>query len=358
LYLPVVTCVVNLSRDRVLTVLRAIVHEVRTENLTFMAGSIAYHAFLSLLPLLVLVLAALSALGDRTLVEAFLRLMESVLSVGAGDAVFDELASARGSLSASIVGGAVLVWGTLRIFRGLDQAFSDIYESEAANTFVDQLGDGVVVLGTFAVAILGGVVVNSVFPATGDPLLSLVRRLLFVGGLALTFFPMYYIFPDADVTVWEVVPGVLVAAVGLTLFESLFQFYLQFRDPTGGSVVTGVVLLLTWLYFSGLVILLGAAVNAVLGNRSADVDIEPVFGGVAPSDKAAREERLVDSLRLVEERLDGRADLRLRVGGDEVVLEPPSRVAVDVSGEGDVPEEVTLVVGWRTSVRDEADRPT
>lgn len=36
---------------------------------------------------------------------------------------------------------------------------------------------------------------------------------------------------------------------------------------------------LTWLYFSGLVVLVGVAVNAVLSNRSRDVDIRPVLGG-------------------------------------------------------------------------------
>ncbi len=39
------------SRARTEEVLRALVHEIRAERLTFMAGSIAYHAFLSILPL-------------------------------------------------------------------------------------------------------------------------------------------------------------------------------------------------------------------------------------------------------------------------------------------------------------------
>jgi signal peptidase len=37
-----------------------------------------------------------------------------------------------------VLGVVLLIWGTLRIFRGLDTAFSDIYESEAANPFTDQ----------------------------------------------------------------------------------------------------------------------------------------------------------------------------------------------------------------------------
>jgi membrane protein len=344
------------SRERVVTLARAIVHEVRAENLTFMAGSIAYHAFLSLLPILVLVLAAISTFGDQTLVDAFLRLTQSVLTQGAGEVVVDELSATRGSLSASLVGGVVLVWGTLRIFRGLDQAFSDIYESEAANTFVDQLGDGVVVLGTFAVAILGGVVVNSLFPATGDPLLSVVRRVLFVVGLVVTFLPMYYIFPDdSDVTVREVLPGVVLAAVGLTVFESVFQFYLSYRNPDEAGVVTGIVLLLTWLYFSGLVILLGAVVNAVLANRSADVNVDPVFGGVTPIEKRAERDRLLRQLRQLQERLGDGRRLSVTVDEDEaVVLGAPTDAEVSVGGSQFADDavqsdgDVELRVRWRT----------
>ena len=351
------------SCDRVATLLRAIAHEVRAENLTFMAGSIAYHAFLSLLPILVLVLAAISTFGDQSLVDAFLRLTQSVLTRGAGEVVVDELSATRGSLSASLVGGVVLIWGTLRIFRGLDQAFSDIYESEAENTFVDQLGDGVVVLGTFAVAILGGVVVNSLFPATGDPLLSVVRRLLFVGGLVVTFLPMYYIFPDSDVTVREIVPGVVLAAVGLTVFESVFQFYLAYRTPDEAGVVTGIVLLLTWLYFSGLVILLGAVVNAVLANRSADVNVAPVFGGVTPTEKRAERDRLLRQLRQLQDRLGDGRRLSVTVDGDDaVVLGAPTDAAVSVGGsqfaDGAVQPDgdVELRLRWRTGA-DAGDQP-
>ncbi|MFC5365598.1 YihY/virulence factor BrkB family protein [Salinirubrum litoreum] len=343
------------TRDRVVTLARAIVHEVRAENLTFMAGSIAYHAFLSLLPILVLVLAAISTFGDQSLVDAFLRLTQSVLTRGAGEVIVDELSATRGSLSASIIGGAVLIWGTLRIFRGLDQAFSDIYESEAENTFLDQVGDGVVVLGTFAVAILGGVVVNSVFPATGDPLLSLVRRLLFVGGLVVTFLPMYYIFPDSDVTVREIVPGVVLAAVGLTLFESVFQFYLSYRNPDEAGVVTGIVLLLTWLYFSGLVILLGAVVNAVLANRSADVNVDPVFGGVTPTEKRAERDRLLRQLRQLQARLGDGRRLSVAVDDDDaVVLDAPTDAEVSIGdsafADGAVQSDgdVELRLRWRT----------
>lgn len=58
---------------------------------------------------------------------------------------------------------------------------------------------------------------------------------------------------------------------------------------------------MTWLYVSGLVVLLGAVVDAVLANRSADVAIHPVIGSDEPratGDAASVERVLRDVDRL------------------------------------------------------------
>ncbi|PYZ02802.1 hypothetical protein C8039_06390 [Halogeometricum sp. wsp3] len=180
----------------------------------------------------------------------------------------------RDSTGVSLFGGAVLLWGTLRIFRGLDTAFSDIYESGASNTFGDQLNDGLVLLVTVAVAILSASALGSVLPETGSgPLWTVASGLVRAAGLFVVFYPMYYIFPDTDVSPLEAVPGVAFPHRTSRRAGSLHGVQ---TGSTNSSVVAGILVLLTWLYFSGLVILLGAAVNAVLSNRSADVNIEPV----------------------------------------------------------------------------------
>ncbi|MEF8850884.1 MAG: YhjD/YihY/BrkB family envelope integrity protein [Haloarculaceae archaeon] len=78
---------------RTLTVGRAILHEVRTERITFMAGSIAYHTFVSLLPLLLLVLAVVAALDRPGIERGIIALAAALLSPGAGDVLVTELRS-------------------------------------------------------------------------------------------------------------------------------------------------------------------------------------------------------------------------------------------------------------------------
>lgn len=317
--------------ERVQTVLRAIVYEVRAEQVTFLAGSIAYHAFVSLLPLLLLLVLLLSALGDLAPTDAVFTLVRVALTDSAADVLVPELRRTSQSRELSLIGGAVLVWGTLRVFRGLDTAFSDVYETEAENTILDQLFDGTIVFVAFAVAVVIAGTLHSVVPSGADGgVFFLLNRVALVVGLTLTLFPMYFVFPDTDVSVVEVLPGTVFAAVGLTAFESLFRLYIQWSgEQPEESVLAAILVFLTWLYFSGFVILVGAAINAVLSNRSADVSIEPVIGNVHETPERPERARLASDLETVEHLFDDPRSFSITVDGQTVALPAPQYVTTD-----------------------------
>ena len=267
--------------ERAWRVIRAIVHEIRTENVTFLAGSLAYHAFVSLLPLFVLLVIVLPATGPLAPTDAVFAVAAAALTDGAADALLAEIRRLSRSRSTSVAGIAVLVWGTLRVFRGIDTAFSAIYETERANGFLNQLRDGLVVLVAFASVIVIVGSLRGLVPSGSGTIAAVGRTVVQIGSVTVALLPIYYVFPDADVTLREVVPGTLFAAVGLTVCETLFGVYVAWSgNQPDASVIAAVLVFLTWLYVSGLVVLLGAVINAVLSNRSRDVSIEPVIGGV------------------------------------------------------------------------------
>lgn len=313
----------EVNHERAVSVARALVHELRTEKVPFIAGSIAYHAFVSLLPLLVLVLTVLQFVGNPQ-GEVFVSLAGAVLTENTSKVLLKQLDSA--GTGVSLLGGLVLVWGALRIFRGLDTAFSAVYETESTNTLTDQFTDAAVVFVTFGIAIAAAWGIHALLDILGSgPLAWLLGRIVLVCGLALTLFPMYYIFPDTDVSVREVIPGLLVAVIGLVAFVSVFQFYAAYKAGAGGSIIVGILVLLTWLYVSGFIILVGAAVNAVLSNRSHDVNIDPVIGNyVTDSERAATDrDCLVSSLREVEATANSGNELVITSNGTEIRLPPP-----------------------------------
>jgi len=339
-------------------VLRAIVHEFRVENIPFMAGSIAYHAFVSMLPLLVLLLFAVSSIADASLTERVLTAVEIVLTPQGRDLVESAVTTGDPSRGVSLLGGLVLLWTTLRIFRGFDKAFSDVYESADRNTILDQIGDGIVVLLTVAGAIVLSGIARSVVQFDASLPGQFVETALVVVGLTLALFPMFYLFPDTDVSVKGVLPGTVLAAGGITVLESLFRLYVQFGGPSRSYGILGAILvLLTWLYLIGLAILLGAVVNAVLTNRSEDVDIAPVIGDWRPGigttfGPAAwgNPEREVVATRIetLAERVDHASEeetpLIVSVGNDRIRFPPPETVRTDTDREDD--DGVGIELRW------------
>ena len=323
----------NVNRDRVFSVLRAIVHEIRVERVTFMAGSIAYNAFLSLLPLLFLLLAVVAALGSTDLEHALITLTQTVITPAAGEILVSELQEA--SLGISLVGLLVLLWGALRIFRSLDMAFSDIYESQAENTLFNQLHDGIVVLVSLTVIVLLMVLVEArIDVQTGPTLGWVLQRAILFGVLCLALFPMFYLFPDeADMEPIEAVSGVVFAAFGLLLFQSLFGIYLEVSSPRAqNSLLASIIIFLVWLYFSALVLLIGGVINAVLTNRSGEVQIRPVIGPKVGASIERPESRGIPRTSLEEliDRLPTASSLEITVDGTTIELPPPDRVDADI----------------------------
>lgn len=247
---------------------------VRTKNLLFMAAGIAYYAFISLLPFLVLLVTAISIIGGESLALGLLGVTGIVLTPPAESLITTAVRETVQDLHLSVITGLVFLWGTLRIFRGLDVAFSAIYGKHGSKSTVTQLRDAFVVTLAISAALTGATLLGlgSLFSAPSG--LLRFRPVLFV-GLFLMFVPVYYLFPDTDDSVWRTIPGAVVAASGWALFDVLFQVYLLVIPQTTTYGVLGTVLIvLIWLYLGGFSLLLGAVLNAVLaGHDLTDTDI-------------------------------------------------------------------------------------
>jgi membrane protein len=246
---------------------RAVFDAVRDENVSFMAGSLAYYGFVSLVPFVALSFFALVVVGGESLARTVARLTRSTLSPTISAFLRENVlnAAVSGTVGASVVGVVTLLWGALRLFRGLNTAFAEIYDTAADPSFVDGVADALVALVTIPVALVVVVVVTAAVSLVGLARVPGGTVVLLVCCLAVVFLPLYYVFPDADVSVREVLPGVVVAAFGWMLLQQLFQAYVVLTSRSAGSAIGAVILFLTWLYFAGVVLLVGCVVNAIHG---------------------------------------------------------------------------------------------
>jgi membrane protein len=262
---------------RAVTFARSLISVYRKRDVPFMAGSIAYAAFVSLVPLLLLALVAASVLGGESLQGYVLATTEQYLTPSARDLVSKSLGRAESRAQFSLIGGVALLWATLKVFRSLDTAFSELYAVETDVSIVEQVSDGLLVLGGMAVAFLAMVAAGAVvayaptFTTGVETDFPLVQMLGFVGlivGLVVAFLPMYYVFPNVEMTLERALPGATVAAVGWTILQALFHVYVSLSSTSElYGVLGGIVLLITWLYFGSVVILLGGVTNVVLAGR-------------------------------------------------------------------------------------------
>lgn len=255
------------------------VAETKENHLTFMAGSLAFYAFLSLIPLFILSFVAASVLGGEAFAQQITGLFESTLTESARELLADVLTDSSGQTGASALGVVTLLWSALKLFRGLDIAFDAVYGVRDPKPILEQLRDAAVVLAGVGLAVAA--VVFTAGALTLVPYVPYVGRLsplLLVVGLSMTFFPLYYFVPDVDISALEALPGAVLAALGWTVTEFAFQFYVAYAGRyTAYGVVGGVLLVLIWLYYSCLVLLLGAVVNVVLAGHSRFIDSDETF---------------------------------------------------------------------------------
>lgn len=247
---------------------RRVWSEVRAREVTFLAASIAYYAFVSVLPLLILSFTVAAAVGGASLeagVTALVR--QSLLPVSEG-VVDDALTDTDGRGGVTLVGLALLVWSALKLFRGMDVAFARIYGTPPGG-LVDQVGDGLVALVGVGVGTLSVLVLVGLLGFVPRPLLAVAAPAVLGALLVAAFLPMYYVFPDADVSVREALPGAVFAAVGWTVLGTAFGAYARYAAGRFAvyGVLGGILLLVTWFYLAGVVVLVGGVVNAVLAGR-------------------------------------------------------------------------------------------
>lgn len=242
---------------------RVVVNEARKKEIPFLAASVAFYAFFSFVPLLILGLAVASAVGGAPLEERLLEFVGVYLSEEGETVVGEALTDTSGRSAASAAGFVALSWGSLKVFRAVDIAFDRVYGADGRVSLVQRMVDASVVLASVGIGV-GIMVVFGATVAGFEGAYGVVGWLALVGGLAAVFAPLYYVMPPDRVAPRETLPGLTVAVAGWLLLQGLFGLYTSSAVRYQAYGFLGAVLLfLLWLYLGAMAILLGGVVNAV-----------------------------------------------------------------------------------------------
>ena len=253
--------------------------EVSDANLFLVAGGVTYAVLLALFPGLAALVAIYGLVLDPAQVEKQVSNLSGVLPDQSQQLLVDELhklaSASNGTLGVSAAIGLVLaLWSASRGMSGLITALNIAYEEKERRGFFKL---NLLALGLTIAVMLGGLVVIAllaVLPAavqfiglgrTTKWLLLILQWPLLVAVVMLGLAVLYRYAPDRDRPQWRWVSAGAITATTLWIIASLaFTIYVtnfNSYDTTYGSL-GGVIILLTWLYLSAFVVLLGAVINA------------------------------------------------------------------------------------------------
>ncbi len=232
---------------------------------------IAYFALLSFVPLLFLALALLGLVHQADQGSFFVRELQKTFPSTSVDSILRAVRAIQSNATAlGIVGGAFLLWSSLSFFSVLESAFNIVYgrpnrgflHGKALATLM-MVGSLVALFVSLLVGSVGQEVLKRYAGFSGNATSARVVAIaMSTIGVFVFLTSAYYVLTNIALSVREVLPGAITAAI---LLEGTFQFLPIYVDLSKHNPVlqtlSGPAVLLVWLYVMANVIVLGAEVN-------------------------------------------------------------------------------------------------
>jgi membrane protein len=259
------------------------------DNISFLAGGIAFNLLLAAVPFTLLLLSGLGYVLNESpeqssnTVWAFIDNLlppHAATSDAQLRALIDGAIKARGSIG--LLGAIAFIWFSTRLFGTLRSVLSEVFDIEQGLDFIKgKLFDiKITVLSTVlfvAYAVLSAyikIATNKTLHALStagfrvtfrvrlEYWLGNVLALMFITGM---FFALYKFLPSRKIR-WEpALVGALFTSVLFELAKQLFTTYIGSFNPGTlyAGTLYGIVIVVFWVYYAALIFILGGEVGQV-----------------------------------------------------------------------------------------------
>jgi membrane protein len=280
---------------RIGPLLRKTVREIGDDHVGTLAASAAYNFFFSLFPLLLFVTPLLSLVDNKQAMIGFL--MGQLMSVLPPEQaavfrpVFDKVVFAPNAPGLMSIGLVLAAWSGSNVFGTLMGALNTAYDVNETRSWIKQQ---LIRLATFVCGIVI-VVLSTLIFLRGEAIADRIGSLLHLGsmliliwkivqypiaivGLVGLAFMMFYLLPNVKQHRGYALTGAVVTTFLWIVATLLFRLYIAHFPPNQAyGLIGGVIILLTWMYYTMFVVLIGGELASELQHGT---------GAVAP-DKGA-----------------------------------------------------------------------
>jgi membrane protein len=234
-----------------------------------LAAALAFYAILSLAPLLVLAVTVLGFLGESTQ-QRITTHAESLIGPEAASGVEALLKSARaqrvGASISAAIGLVFLLLSSTGAFAQLQYSLNRIFNVRTRRSMVKgwlyKRAMSLLMVFAIGIVIVGSLVVNSiiasVFRASGATA-ELISLLTSFAVFTLIFIIMFRVLPDVKITWTDTWVGGVISGILFIAGEYGISRYLAYSSTSSVYGAAGsLVILLLWIYYSSLILFLGA----------------------------------------------------------------------------------------------------
>jgi YihY family inner membrane protein len=301
---------------------RQVISKFLRDDCPTQAAALAYYTVFALAPLLVLVMVIAGVFLPQETIGAAIEAQSTAL-VGpqASDQILTMVEQVRahpgGSAIARILGALILIYGATGVVNQLQSALDRVWGTgdnaddalphKKHRSFIARrlfsfgliLGIAFLLLVSLVVSsLVSGVSAGAVALLPDD--VSKVALQIVDNGLSflvvtVLFTAMYELLPEVRVPWRDAVKGGLVTALLFTLGKALIGLYLGNSNiGTAFGAASSLAIVLVWVYYSSVIVLLGAELTHVIAERHAERlakrDVEPTaaVADVGPKDPLSK----------------------------------------------------------------------
>ena len=237
-----------------------------------LAAMVAYFALLSFVPLTFLALSLLGLVHRADASDFLIKELTRAFPSSSLSSILSLVHQVQDNAATlGIVGGVALLWSSLSLFSALESAFNIVY-GRPNRSFLHGKGiAAAVMLATITtlfvslvIGALGVEVLKRYAPGlVGSSAVAYILSIaVSVAGVFVFVLATYRLLTNAPVTVRDVLPGAVLAAILLEASFQVVPVFVRFADVNPVlRVLGGPVILLLWLYLMANVIVLGAELN-------------------------------------------------------------------------------------------------
>ena len=287
--------------------------EMNEDHVMAFAGNLTYKGLFAVFPFFTFLLSLLGLFNATDLVNTMVDELSGVAPQSATEFVEGQLLGITQSQAESaftfgaIVSILLALWGVSGAFRSVMEAMNVMYEVEEDRPFWKVYGLSIFMSLAVVVLLVGALVLvifgESIGVAVADlvglgavfaTLWSIVQWPVVALVVLFAFALIYYFAPAAKQRFRWISPGSIVAFVFWLAFSLLFSLYASTfggdsYNETYGSLA-GVIILMLYVYYSALIMLVGAEMNQVVEWH--------IPGGKNEGEKIPEDDRRPDAHRL------------------------------------------------------------